>query len=67
MYGISTGVQEIEKDREDVAVLMNYQWYVVALGPYGLSSSFQGLKYVLEWCMALMREMLKKRRAYGTT
>ena len=42
------GVQEIERARECVAVLMSSEWYsavidfgCVALGYYGLSSSFQ--------------------------
>ena len=50
MNGIIVGVPEIERVRDGVAVLMN-EWHsavinlildVLALEPYGLSSSFNG-------------------------
>ena len=54
MNGISVVVQEIQRNREGVAILMNDVWHstvirfkYVALESYGLTSSFQGLKYVL--------------------
>ena len=47
------GVQDIERTREGVAVLMRDVWHnavidfvCLALEPYELSSSFQGLNYV---------------------
>ena len=51
--GITTGIQEIEMDREGMPILMNdmcrgavVDLDLLAQEPYGLHSSFQGLKYV---------------------
>ena len=51
--GIISGVQEMERSREGVAVLLNGVWQsavaksgYVAQEFYGLNSSFQGLKFV---------------------
>ena len=32
-----------------------------------LSSSFEGLKYVLLWCMTPLKEIMKKGRCFGMT
>ena len=40
---------------------------VLALESYGLSSSFQELKFVWWWGTAPMKEMMKKGRGSGMT
>ena len=71
---VSASVMEIERAREDETVLLNYMGTglrltldVLALEFYGLNSSFLELKYVLLYCVALLREMLKKGRGSGMT
>ena len=63
--GIIAGIQEVERARGGVAILLNDVWHsaVVDFGcvsSYGLNSSFQWLKFVWWWDTAKIKEVVKK-------
>ena len=67
--GVIAGVQEMERVREEVSVLLKYVWHSALLN-FGCvssrilwNSSFQGLKFVWWYDMAPMKEMVKKEIA----
>ena len=67
------GVQKIERAKKGVAVFMNDVWRSarmdfgwVRFRTIWVRSGFQGLKCVWWWCIALLRENLKKGRGSGT-
>ena len=74
LNGIITGVQEMERAREGLAILLNDLWHsavidfdVLALETSGLNSNFQVLKFVWWWGMAPMKEIGKKVTDAGMT
>ena len=72
--GIIASVQEMERAREGVAILLNDGWHN-AMIDFGcissrsseLNSSFQGLKFVWRWGTTPMKEIVKKGTDSGTT
>ena len=72
--GINAGVQEIERGKEGMAILISDLWYSVVID-FGCVSStapwvkfkFSGLKYVWWWGIAPLMGMLKKGRGSGIT
>ena len=72
--GIIAGVQEMERARKGVAILLNKVWNsavvdfeCVSSKSFGLNSSFQGLKFVWCWGTSPMKDMVKKGIGSGTT
>ena len=72
---IIDGVQEMERFREGVAILLNYVWHS-AMVDFGCASSkvlwikfkFSRVKFVWWWwCMVPMKERVKERTDSGMT
>ena len=65
--GIIAGVQEMERAREGVTILLNDVWHSAVIESSGLNSSFQGLKFLWLWSMTPMKEIMKEGISSGMT